>query len=117
MDGFQQLVTVGQITAPGALLIVVLIVIRAVVRGSLVPRSTVDALLEARDGEITRAVVRGDDWHAAFEAQRHRGDLLTEQNRELIEVARSHEHLVETVEALARRGENPAHTPGPPGAG
>jgi hypothetical protein len=117
VDGLEQLTTIGQLTAPGVLLVVVLLIIRAVVRGDLVPRATVDALLRGRDGEIERAVTRGNDWQAAFEAQRHRGDLLAEQNRELIEVARSHEHLVETVEALARRGGDTSPAPAAPGPG
>lgn len=112
MDGLQQLATIGQLTAPGALLLVVLLAFRAVQTGGWVPRRTVDILLQARDAEIERAITRGNEWQAASEAQRYRGDLLTEQNRELIEVARSHERLVETVETLVRRsGEPPAPSP------
>lgn len=77
--------------------------IRLIGSGSWVPRQTVDALLSARDAEIERSNKRGDEWHDAFEAQRHRSELLLDQNRELIEVARTVEHVMESLDIVARR--------------
>lgn len=98
MDGLQQIVGLGQLTAAGVLLIAVLLIFL----GRLIPRSTVTTLLAAKDSEIARAIERGDQWHIAYEARSHESDLKTEQIRELIEVARATEHLLEAWNAVAR---------------
>jgi hypothetical protein len=93
----------GQLTAPGALIATWLLLGGSIARGLLTPRRTVDALLTARDGEIDRANKRADEWHAAYETERHRADLLADQNRELIEVARTVEHVMQSLDAVTRR--------------
>jgi predicted transcriptional regulator len=85
--------------------------IRLVGSGEWIPRQTVDSLLTARDAEIERSNRRGDEWHDAFEAQRHRAELLLDQNRELIEVARTVEHVMESLEDVARKVGRPDAAP------
>ena len=99
-----------QIGAFGLLLLVVYLAFKLVSSGQIVPRATVDALLAARDAEIERANHRGDEWHKAFEGERHVSELVREQNRELIEVARTVEHVMESLGAVVseRRTDAPA---------
>lgn len=97
MDSLQQLGSIGQLTASGVLLIVVLLIARVVIKGDWIPRRTVDLLLASRDAEIDRSNTRGDEWHAAYETERHRADLLADQNNALIEVAKTVEHIIDTV--------------------
>ena len=86
--------TIGQLTGTGVLFLVLLIISRVIIKGGWVPRDTVDLLLASRDAEITRAIQRGDEWHAAYETQRHRAELLLDQNNALIEVAKTVEAVV-----------------------
>lgn len=103
-DGLlSDLATIGQVTATGVLLLLLWLIGRVLIRGDWMPRDTVNALLAARDAEIERSNRRGDEWHDAYEAQRHRAELLMDQNRELIEVARTVEHVMESLERVARK--------------
>lgn len=99
-----ELAPYAQISAAGALLAVTIYIIRVVVRGDFVPRKTVDAMLSARDDEIGRANQRGDDWHAAFENERHAREVVVSQNGELIEVAHTVQHVMEVLEERSRSG-------------
>lgn len=90
-----------QLGAFGVLLLVVYFIFRAVVSGGLVPRATVDTLLAARDAEILRANDRAELNMDLYQTERTRSELLTEQNRELIEVARTVEHVMESLQLLA----------------
>jgi hypothetical protein len=89
--------------ALGVLVAVLYYLIRQVSNGALVPRSTVDTLLAGRDAEITRSNERADGWHQAYESERHVSELMREQNRELIEVARTVEHVLESLQLVAER--------------
>jgi hypothetical protein len=104
MDSLQQLGSIGQVTASGVLLIVVLLIARVVIKGDWMPRRTVDLLLESRDAEINRSNTRGDEWHAAYETERHRADLLADQNNALIEVAKTVERIIDTVSPRVSAG-------------
>lgn len=88
------------LTLPGLLLVLIGLVLRAVITGAWMPRKTVDALLSARDAEIRRSNDRGDEWHAAYETERHRADLLADQNHALIEVAKTVEHVMTSLESV-----------------
>lgn len=99
MEGLAGLVDVGQITLSGIGGICLLFL----ALGRLMPRPTVDTLLAARDAEIVRANERADEWHKAFEAERHVSDLEREHVRELIGVSRTVEHVMEALAQLAER--------------
>jgi hypothetical protein len=90
-----------QLGATGVLVAVLYLMIRTVARGDWIPRATVEALLSARDAEIVRSNERADEWHKAYEGERHVSELSREQNRELIEVARLVEHVLESLESVA----------------
>lgn len=92
---------VGAGSAGGALIVLILLVGRVMVKGDWMPRKTVDLLLASRDAEITRSNTRGDEWHAAYETERHRADLLADQNNALIEVAKTVEKIIDTVGSTA----------------
>lgn len=92
-----------QLGATGVLVAVLYLLIRIVTRGDFVPRATVDILLAARDAEIVRSNARAAEWHKAFESERHVSELVREQNRELIEVARTVEHVLESLQLVAER--------------
>lgn len=100
MDGISGAI-LGQLTPSVLLLVLLLMLARVVIKGDFIPRTTVEALLSARDAEILRSNARGDEWHAAYETERHRADLLADQNHALIEVARTVEHVIGTLEAVA----------------
>lgn len=86
-----------QLGAIGVLVAVLYFLIRIVVRGDFVPRATVEALLAARDAEIVRSNERADEWHRAYEGERHVSELVRDQNRELIEVAGTVKHVAEAL--------------------
>lgn len=90
-----------QLGAFGVLLLVVYFIFRAVVRGDLVPRATVDTLLAARDSEIVRANERADGYMGLYETERAAREITTSQNGELIEVARTVEHVMESLALVA----------------
>jgi hypothetical protein len=87
----------------GVLLAVLYYLIRVYTRGDVVPRPTVDALLAARDAEIVRSNERADEWHKAFDSERHVSELVREQNRELIEVARTVKHVLDSLDRVVGR--------------
>jgi hypothetical protein len=99
MEGLAELVNVGQITLSGLGGICLLML----ALGRLMPRSTVDTLLEARDAEILRSNERADEWHKAYESERHVSDLEREHVRELIGVSKTVEHVMEALAQLAER--------------
>lgn len=90
----------AQLTATGALVAVLVYLIRTLASGAWIPKVTVDILLAARDAEIVRANLRADEWHSAFEGERHVSELVREQNRELIEVAKTAGHVMEALEIV-----------------
>jgi hypothetical protein len=89
--------------ALGVLVALLYYAFRIVTRGDVIPRPTVDALLAARDAEIIRSNERADAWHRAYESERHVSEVTREQNRELIEVARTVEHVLESLQLVAER--------------
>lgn len=95
------LIPVVQLGASGVLLLVLYYLIRIIAKGDIIPRSTVDTLINAKNEEIVRANFRADEWHKAYEGERHVSELVRDQNRELIEVARTVEHVMESLGELA----------------
>lgn len=101
MGSITDFISIGQLTASGLLLLVALLFFL----GRVIPKSTVDALLAARDAEIARCRDTSTEWRSAYELERHARELVTEQNGELIEVARTVEHIMESLrEAVGGQG-------------
>lgn len=90
----------AQLTATGALVLVLVYIIRTISSGGWYPKAVVDTLLAARDDEIERANHRADEWHKAFEGERLISEVVRDQNRELIEVARTSAHALEALESV-----------------
>lgn len=108
----EELLPFAQLTATGALVVVLVYIIRTISSGGWYPKAVVDSLLLAKDAEIARAIAeidranqRGDEWRAGYEGERHVSELVRDQNRELIEVAKTSAHALEALEIVAgRRG-------------
>lgn len=94
----EEILPFAQLTATGALVAVLVYIIRTISSGGWYPKAVVDTLLSARDDEIERANRRGDEWHKAYEGERLMSELVREQNRELIEVAKTSAHALEALE-------------------
>lgn len=76
------------LTAPATLLLVVVLILR----GHLVPRSTlVDKIEEVKE------------WREAYENQRIRADLATAQTGELLELARTTDSFIRSVFVIGER--------------
>lgn len=97
MEGLPTLLQLGQLTLSGLGGVGVILLFL----GKVIPKSTVDTLLAARDAEIVRAVDRGNEYRDLYEGERHVTELVREQNRELIEVARTVEHVMESLALVA----------------
>lgn len=89
-----------QLTATGALVAVLVYIIRTISSGGWYPKDVVNSLLAAKDAEIERSNLRGDEWHKAYEGERHVSELVRDQNRELIEVAKTSAHALEALEVV-----------------
>lgn len=100
-DVLAEIAPFAQISAAGVLLAVVWYILRIITRGDVVPKPTVDMLLAGRDAEIIRANERADGYRDLAETERHSREIVTEQNRELIEVARTVEHAFEAMRLVA----------------
>jgi hypothetical protein len=105
-----ELLPYAQLTATGALVLVLVYIIRTISSGSWYPEVVVNALLAAKDAEIARAHeeiersnTRGNEWHTAYEGERHVSELVRDQNRELIEVAKTSAHALEALESVVER--------------
>ena len=96
MEELPTLVQLGQLTLSGLGGVGVILLFL----GKVIPKTTVDTLLAARDAEINRANERGDEWQKAYESERHVTELIRDQNRELIEVARTVEHVMESLQLV-----------------
>lgn len=108
MDLFDQyLVPIAQVGAAGALVGILVMLIRTVSRGDWVPRSFLDrieenykARLAEKDTEI--AYLRG-----AHETSEKARELVNTSNRELVGSFRTFEHFFNSMQALAVRGGAP----------
>lgn len=113
MDLFDQyLVPIAQVGAAGALVGILVLLLRTVSRGDWIPRSFLDrieanykARLAEKDAEI--AYLRG-----AHETSERARELVNTSNRELVGSFRTFEHFFDTMRRLAERGGDPnAPTP------
>lgn len=97
----------AQLSATGALVVVLIYIIRTISSGGWYPEAVVNTLLAAKDAEIARAHAeierankRGDEWRRGYEGERHVSELVRDQNRELIEVAKTSAHALEALEVV-----------------
>jgi len=87
---------------PAALVSVVVLLILA---GRLVPRRAFDDLRADRDKRESALTAEADKWRTAWLEERGRSDALQDQNRELLELART---AVPVIQALPRSAQEDA---------
>lgn len=78
----------------------VTMVVVLIIWGKLLPGTTVDRLLSARDQRIT-------ELSAALEAAERRAEVLSQQNAELMEIGRTAEQLMRALPAASDRAGEP----------
>jgi len=84
----------------------VALIVFLVLRGNLVPRSTLRDHLAGRDARIAELAEERDTWRAAYETSEAGRHLAQEQARELLELSRTATHV---LTSLPRRGEGVGH--------
>lgn len=83
--------------------------------GKIVPRSTVDSIVEQyagrleearadRDARLAEARTEINDWKAAHETSEHARELLAHQVRELAELGRTVDHVMRSLQAATGIG-------------
>lgn len=98
--------TIGQLTPSVLLLVVLLMLARVVIRGDFIPRKTHERELASKEAEIGRIQKVSDDWRAAHTISEKAREIITGNNRELIEIARTFE-----LALRSDRGDHDAPTP------
>lgn len=80
----------GTIGPSGALILVVLLILR----GRLVPRSTLEDLRKDKDRQI-------DTWQTAYERSEQAREIMRDQITELLEMAKTTTHVIESLPSVA----------------
>jgi multidrug resistance efflux pump len=104
MDALAEMAPLAQISAVGALLLVIVGLIRTISRGDWVSRRELDYLRADRDARIAEVRQEAADWRAAHETSEKARELLSEQVRELVGSFRTVEHLLDVLRARAEGG-------------
>ena len=81
----------------GGWITVVGLIVVAMARGWLVPASQQDKMIAAYDKLIADKDRQIDMWRKAAELSDRRGDLLAENQRELLEVGRTNNELIRAI--------------------
>lgn len=91
----------AQLSAVGALLFVIVLLIRTINRGDWVPRRELDYLRADRDARLAEKDREIAEWRGVAETERTGREVVTEQNRELIASVRITDRFFDTLRALA----------------
>ena len=91
-------IPIGDVSVFGILALAIMLILT----GRLVPRSTVDQIREDRDRALKLSEARGDEWKETAEAWQSTVQELTGQVGELLEHARTSNHV---LKAIKQRGE------------
>lgn len=95
----------AQLSAVGALVLILIFAFRAVSSGEYVSKREMDYLRADRDARIAELREESADWRAAHETSERARELLSQQNRELIAGFRTFEHFFESLRLLAEKKE------------
>jgi hypothetical protein len=99
-----ELVPFVQITATGLLCVILLLLLRAWLRGAIVAQRELDYLREDRDARLAEKDQENTylrDAHATSERAR---ELLNQQNRELVASLRAFEHFFASFQRVLEKG-------------
>lgn len=78
------------------------VAVLGILRGWLVPGSSLDKLLQVHEARLVEEKARGDEWRAAYEAATKRADERDSQTEQLLKVTNA---TVAALEALRRTAE------------
>lgn len=101
------LAPLANVSAVGALVVVLVFAFRAVSHGDYVSRREIDYMRQDRDGRITELREEAADWRAAHETSERARELLAQHNRDLIASFRTFEHFFESLRLLAEKNGPP----------
>lgn len=87
---------------------IVSMVVLLILRGHLVPRSTVDDVRADRDARIAELAAERDTWRAAHKESEVARHVAQDQVSELLELSRTADHV---LRSLPRAGEGVQHAP------
>lgn len=76
--------------------------------GKVVPRRTVDEIIRQADARVVRAESETGEWREAHALTDLANRVLIDQNRELIELARTSDHLLKSIHTVATGEVHPA---------
>lgn len=82
------------LAGPGAMLTLVIV---AIVKGMLVPRSVLEDVRKDRDARLQEVQAVADMWKEAFQESDKRSSILAEQNRELLQQGRTTNSLIAAI--------------------
>ena len=100
-----QVAQIAQVAGPWSLLLgTVIFGIRALIKGQLVPRSTVDALTVQWEARLGESHQREQDWRTAYHKADETLDLFAVQFRELMTYAKTTDAIVRALPTTATGG-------------
>jgi hypothetical protein len=88
---------VGTGIAAGGPVALLALTVLLILRGQLVPRATLEDLRADRDARISELATERETWRAAYLEEVEARRLAQEQVDELLEFARTGDHLLRTV--------------------
>jgi hypothetical protein len=96
----------AQVAPGGALVTIVATSVLAVVRGWLVPRRSVDQLIQVQAERLAEARLREQEWRAAWDAERQTRRILDQHTSDVLEGLRTVEALLRALPAAKSGGDS-----------
>lgn len=104
MGALSELAPLAQISAAGALVLILVLLFRAVSRGDWVPKRELDYVRQDRDARLAEKDAEITYLRGAHETSERSRELLNQQNRELISSFRTFEHFFDSMRSVAEKG-------------
>lgn len=102
----QYLVPLAQVSAAGALVAILVLLIRAVSRGDWVSRRELDYVREDRDARLAEKDAEIAYLRGAHETSERARELVNTSNRELVGSFRTFEHFFDSMRRVAEKGDS-----------
>jgi len=101
MDALADLVPFAQLTATGALVLILLSLFRAISRGDWVPRREMDYVRSDRDARLAEKDAEIAYLRGAHETSERARELLNQTTRDTVAALRTQEHFFDALRAQA----------------
>jgi hypothetical protein len=85
---------------------IVTLAIVLILRGQLVPKSTVDEMRKDRDAIIASKSEEADNWREAYKVSEEARAVSTDADRELLELGRTTVHLLQSIHERAQEAQS-----------